>query len=379
MDSKPKDDREGQLKILSSVTILIIIIGIIVSLSAYDKYETVDTFLTTTKLDGGSLAVFNSSKENIISGSNVVKDTVKNFNIKINGYAIKVDNKTFGYVTSKEQQNAILKEVCENYIRELGVDIKNLLEIQIKGKIDATPYEMNISELNDRSEIASEIYKATVINNNILGLKLILKVADEERVESPMVIQMDEELYMGESEVEQGTSGLKRVYKEIVYDGFDKSFERTLDEEILVKPTETIVKKGNKNPYGMGIEFLSRPTAGGVLSSLFGERRGASYHKGIDIAKNVGEEVNAAFDGEVVFAGYNYGGYGNLVIIKHDNNLQTYYAHLDKIFVSEGDNIEKDKILGTIGNTGLSTGPHLHFELRVNDTPVNPIEYIKSF
>ena len=92
----------------------------------------------------------------------------------------------------------------------------------------------------------------------------------------------------------------------------------------------------------------------------------------------MGKNVSASFNGQVITAGYNNGGYGNLVVIKHDNNMKTYYAHLNDIYVNVGDIVKKDDIIGTVGSTGNSTGPHLHFELRVNGVPVDPIKYIKQ-
>ena len=108
------------------------------------------------------------------------------------------------------------------------------------------------------------------------------------------------------------------------------------------------------------------------------EKRSNSVHKGIDIAKDLGEDVNAALEGEVIYAGYNNGGYGNLIILQHNNNMKTYYAHLSNIYVSVGEIVKKNDLIGAIGSTGNSTGPHLHFELRVDNNPVNPIKYIQQ-
>ena len=95
-----------------------------------------------------------------------------------------------------------------------------------------------------------------------------------------------------------------------------------------------------------------------------------------DLAKNLGEEIHSAYEGKVVFAGYNNGGYGNLVIVQHENDMQTYYAHLNEISVSNGQYVGQGELLGTVGTTGYSTGPHLHFELRVGGNPVDPAQYM---
>jgi len=114
----------------------------------------------------------------------------------------------------------------------------------------------------------------------------------------------------------------------------------------------------------------------GPLSSPFGWRHNR-YHKGIDIQLRKGDTVSCAFDGMVRFA-QKKGGYGNVVIVRHYNGLETVYAHLSKIKVSEGDVVGAGDLIGLAGNTGHSTGPHLHFEVRFMGAPVNP-QYFISF
>ena len=158
----------------------------------------------------------------------------------------------------------------------------------------------------------------------------------------------------------------------------NKDNENIVSENIITPVVNTIVKTGIKSPYEAGVAFLSNPTKGGYVSSTFGEVRSNSVHKGIDIAKDLGEDVSAALEGEVIYAGYNNGGYGNLIILQHNNNMKTYYAHLSNIYVSVGEIVKKNDLIGAIGSTGNSTGPHLHFELRVDNNPVNPIKYIQQ-
>lgn len=113
-----------------------------------------------------------------------------------------------------------------------------------------------------------------------------------------------------------------------------------------------------------------------VLTSKFGYRRGG-FHKGIDIRLAKGTKVKAAFNGKVRYARYNNGGYGNLVIIRHFNGLETYYAHLSKILVKENDIIQSGKIIGLGGKTGVEwSGTHLHFEVRYRDLSFDPLKII---
>ncbi len=114
----------------------------------------------------------------------------------------------------------------------------------------------------------------------------------------------------------------------------------------------------------------------GPVSSTYGWRHNR-YHKGIDIQLRKGDTVAAAFDGMVRFA-QKKGAYGNLVIIRHYNGLETVYGHLYKIKVTEGQVVTSGELIGLAGNTGRSTGPHLHFEVRFMGAPVDP-QYFISF
>ena len=115
---------------------------------------------------------------------------------------------------------------------------------------------------------------------------------------------------------------------------------------------------------------LSWPAKGKVTAE-FNET-----NKGIDIAGKVGEPILAASDGKVVYAGNSLRGYGNLVIIKHDNTYLTAYAHNSKLLVKEGDSVRKGQRIAEMGDTDTNS-PKLHFELRVNGKPVNPTPYLQ--
>lgn len=113
----------------------------------------------------------------------------------------------------------------------------------------------------------------------------------------------------------------------------------------------------------------------GRVSSPFGPRWG-TMHNGLDIAVSTGTQVKAAADGRVTFAGWN-GGYGILVIIDHGNGIETRYAHNSRLNVKVGQKVERGQTIAFSGNTGVSTGPHVHFEIRQRNNPVNPQTYLK--
>ena len=119
----------------------------------------------------------------------------------------------------------------------------------------------------------------------------------------------------------------------------------------------------------------------GSVNSDFGPREkptpgASSNHKGVDLKASKGQSVKASADGVVSFAGEQRG-YGNIVIIDHTGDIQTAYAHLSSIKVSKDEDVKQGDIIGAAGETGTATGPHLHFEVRLNGTQVDPMDYIK--
>ncbi|WP_430884460.1 peptidoglycan DD-metalloendopeptidase family protein [Fusibacter sp. JL216-2] len=146
-------------------------------------------------------------------------------------------------------------------------------------------------------------------------------------------------------------------------------------EEILEEPTTKVVYRGTKDPpprKGTGV--FAKPTSRGYITSGFGWRWGRK-HTGIDVGIPTGTPVTAADGGVVIFSGTK-GGYGKCVIIDHGANMKTLYAHNSKLYVRKGDKVFKGQTIAASGNTGRSTGPHLHFEIQKNGVPVNPTGYI---
>ncbi|MDQ6727825.1 MAG: peptidoglycan DD-metalloendopeptidase family protein [Actinomycetota bacterium] len=128
---------------------------------------------------------------------------------------------------------------------------------------------------------------------------------------------------------------------------------------------------GSTKSAGSGVAW---PTNGTVTSG-FGVRWGV-LHPGIDIANSTGTPIKAARAGTVIVAGFNTGGYGNWVIIDHGGGFSTLYGHMSKIRVTQGQRVKQGDRIGDMGSTGHSTGPHLHFETRVNGTAKNPTAYL---
>lgn len=293
----------------------------------------------------------------------------------VSAYELNVSGRSFGYVNSDEKVNNVLKLVTDKYIEELDIEKGDVISADVQCKIELKETTVDIARLKTQDEISDEIYETAISEDDLMNIDIKVQETVEEVIPQDTVVINDDTMYRGQVVEEPGESGTKVVVKEVVYTNGEVSDTVVLEEEVLLSPKNTVIHKGSKNPYDDGVAFLSRPTRGGFTTSDYGERW-ESFHKGMDIAGNVGEDVMAAIDGEVTYAQYNDGGYGNLIMVQHPDEMVTYYAHLSDIYVSVGDTVTKGDVIGAVGNTGFSTGPHLHFELRANGEPVNPAEYL---
>jgi len=152
-----------------------------------------------------------------------------------------------------------------------------------------------------------------------------------------------------------------------------------LDEMLKVAPGLSRILELDRQNMEDHIYLMDHtPTiwpAWGTITSVFNERRGGYYHKGLDIANSTGTPITAAASGAVIYAGW-HGGYGRKIVIYHGFGYSTVYAHLYKMYVGVGDEVEKGGIIGTMGNTGRSTGSHLHYEVLVDGIPNNPMDFL---
>ena len=293
-------------------------------------------------------------------------------------------------------------EIVEAYLPET---LLTPLETAINEvtKEQETPSEYEVVSGDTLSEIAIkvnipmdkiiEMNSETLENENStirVGDKLVITVPEPElsveRVEQNYyeeiydadVIYVDEDSwYTYQTEVlQQPSAGFRKVVADVSYLNDKEVSREILKEEIVMEAVPKIVRRGTKTP-----PTFIKPISGGRLSSSFGKRsapkKGAStYHKGIDWAVPTGTAVFASCGGTVAKAGWG-SGYGYVVYINHEDGSQTRYGHLSKVLVKAGQTVKQGERIALSGNTGVSTGPHLHFEILINGTQVNPNNYLQ--
>lgn len=176
---------------------------------------------------------------------------------------------------------------------------------------------------------------------------------------------------------QQPSAGFRKISVEENYVN-DTVVERViLKQELIKEAVALVIERGMKVP-----PTYIKPISGGKLSSGFGKRKapkaGAStYHQGVDWSTPVGTSVVASCGGTVTKAGW-ASGYGYCVFVDHEDGKQTRYGHLSKVLVKVGQKVRQGERIALSGNTGVSTGPHLHFEIRVGGTAVDPLKYVSK-
>lgn len=366
MDIKGKSRRLK--KIFTKATLLTTIITIILNINSFKVNAKINDNLNID-INNKSYSVSNQRSDNILDNIMVALTG------KISAYEVILDKNVIGYTVIENDLDNIKDIMLKKYIDENNIKEDMVKYFDIEGDLTLIEERLDVELLQTNEELAENIY--SLYEKEPDNIKINIKYLKEEtnNIKPSTVIIPTEALYIGETKIEEGVYGIKKEIKEVTVESGNVVNSRTVKENIIKDQISKKIYRGTKNPYEYGVAFLSHPTRGGFMTSGYGERWN-SFHKGIDIAGDIGDDVFAAMDGEVIYAEYNNGGYGNLIIVKHEDNMSTYYGHLSEYHVKVGDKIKKGNVIGEVGNTGFSTGPHLHFELRVDDEAVDPTDYI---
>ena len=278
-------------------------------------------------------------------------------------YEVKISGESIGYIENKQAIN----ETIKNNIEDLNqANIENI-ELTKKPEYEFKLVEKSQEENDD--EIIVALQKELEITYKYYEIaskdEVIENVEDKETAEK-LVNEIKE---LSDSEInltinEKTTNALE----EVQIDELEVAKANTI-EKLNIDTTEEI---SNIN----GIKIATLPVTG-TISSRYGvsSKIRVSTHTGLDIATATGTPIKVIADGTVIFAAYS-GSYGYLVKVDHGNGVETWYGHTSKMLVKAGQEVKSGDTIALVGSTGNSTGPHLHFEVRINGEHLNPQKYL---
>ena len=283
-------------------------------------------------------------------------------------YAVSVSGNVIGYVNSKvELEERINNEILAHKGNVAFVTMNAVPNIELEfvsGNVQTN--EDEILEILKKETETTYKYYAVAFNNETKAYVNTLEEAQEIVAEIKQEHSNNPDLNIGISE-----------YYTINIDDAQKIDENTNIEVAKQNVENSINEYIIREARTINGVYLETTPVNGVITSRFASIESVRYgaHTGLDIGAASGTKIQAAAGGTVKHASW-MGSYGNLVIISHGNGIETYYAHCSKILVSVGTQVNSGDTIALVGSTGNSTGPHLHFEVRTNGTPVNPQNYL---
>lgn len=294
-------------------------------------------------------------------------------------------------IVEKEEEARISQENADIWFEAYKKHIRNTEEQGTTNMyLDLLFTSESISQIITRIDTIGEILEYDKrVRDNYLATKAAAEQAKKEYEEAVVLLEENEvklqaDIDRLEGELTELQTELEALQKNIKdYESVIKQYaadEKRIDKEIKAMQEE--LKKQQKPPTATGSYMWPSPASKHVTSKygwrtieLYGY---AKFHAGIDIGAGMGTAILAADGGTVTVSTYD-GGYGNYVMINHGDGKSTLYAHMSSRGVSVGQSVTKGQTIGYVGSTGNSTGPHLHFEIRVNGGAVNPLKYFSGY
>ncbi|MTJ51828.1 peptidoglycan DD-metalloendopeptidase family protein [Anabaena sp. UHCC 0253] len=216
--------------------------------------------------------------------------------------------------------------------------------------------------IKQRTEVEGQKNQIALIREQLLAQKADYQTQTQSQTELVQRLNSDRlALEAAQNQLEQDSQNLTLLIQQKIAEqqALEAARAKTASKNVIIPGTGIFALPSNaptSSPFGWRVH------------PILGYRR---FHAGLDFAASHGSPIRAADSGTVIFSGW-YGGYGKAVIISHSQGLTTLYGHSSELYVSEGQTVQKGQAIAAVGSTGLSTGPHLHFEVRRNGTPVDP-------
>ncbi len=270
-------------------------------------------------------------------------------------------------LTMEQEQQVIYEVQSGDTLSEIAIKVDIPME-------DIVAMNDSLEDVNSILQIGQELI-ITVPEPELSVVRHEVNYYEEIYDQEIVYIDMDDWYTYEKEVVQQPSAGFRKIVADETFVNNELVEREILKEEVVMEAVAKIVKRGTKIP-----PTYIKPLSGGRTTSKFGPRKaptkGAStYHKGHDWATPTGTPIYASSGGTVKKAGWG-SGYGYVVYIDHTDGRQTRYAHLSKVLVKVGQKVKQGEKIALSGNTGVSTGPHLHFEMLINGKQVNPISYL---
>ena len=359
--------------------------------------------------------------ELITHKSDLKKNIESRIDFLVSGITIRINGEDMGFVKSEQEAKSIIDEIKSPFMESIEGKVK---EVKILEDVLMVKSQSPINMVSDHDDLVEfirlggeEIKTHTVevgesfwtiammyhtsveelieankdLNPNKLKpgdevrllvptSKLTVQVVEEvefnRAVDFETIVETSDSMYTNQSKVKvEGVKGESHIVENRVKENGIIVNKEVVSEEVIKEPVNQILVKGTKEvPKTAATGVFMMPTRGRFTSG-YGQRWGR-MHRGIDIAASVGTPIYAADGGTVTHSGWQ-GTYGYMVEINHGNGYVTRYAHASKLLVSNGTKVYKGQHIANVGNTGRSTGPHLHLEVLKNGAYVNPSKYVK--
>ncbi len=359
----------------------------------------------------------------LVNMDSLKKEINSNVGYLVSGYAINVDGQEIAVFRSEEEVNSLLDRLKEPYLNKIE-DQDRLNGVNLVEDVQILRKEVSINSLSDEDQVLeyiidggeeikthivevgesfwtiAKIYETSVdelvlanddkdptklkpgdevnllLPTSVITVETVEETEYTEPINYDIQVEYDDSMYKNQKKVKvEGIKGeAKIVANQIRHNGILVD-QVVVKEEVLSDVTDQIEIRGTKEiPKTMATGTFQMPTRGRI-SSRYGQRWGR-MHYGLDIAASYGSKIESADAGTISFSGYK-GSFGYMVEIDHGNGYKTRYAHASKLHVKKGDKVYKGQHIANVGNSGRSTGPHLHFEVLKNGVNQNPSNFVR--
>ncbi len=327
-------------------------------------------------------AALKSEKNNVQAEINVLDNELNALNLEVESQELKKQELTM-QIKEQEQQIKDLNEEIQKSNEVLEERLRSMYKQGTSGYIEVILNSDNLMDALTRADMVQRIVESDV--------ELLKKIEEQKKQIEVIQVSLEKQnnelvaiidsLQLKQQEV-QTASNSKESYMSSIEQDLEtvQKYEAAIKAQSAQIEQDILKLQRTDVDYAGGVMLWPAPSSQRI-TSFFGPREepvagAGTNHGAIDIGAKSGAAIVAANDGVVIFAGWHYS-YGNYVIVDHGGGIATLYAHSSKLLVSKGQSVTRGQTIALVGSTGYSTGPHLHFEVRVNGVRVNPLPYLK--